>query len=144
MSIDITGASGAIPRNDFKRMDEHAELYYEEIRKRNSDIESIAKNTEFSVEDVRIIKNHIFFNEYNLGDEIPERFAPDYDMSVSWQRLIEGKNIHEMDIILLKHELMEYDLMKRGMSYREAHDTTEISYNYTKYTIELNRKAGIK
>ena len=37
----ITGASGAIPRNDRNRMDKHAELYYEEIRKRVNDIEGI-------------------------------------------------------------------------------------------------------
>jgi hypothetical protein len=43
-----TGASGAIPRSDRNRMDQHAELYYEEIRKRVGDVESIAKNTGFS------------------------------------------------------------------------------------------------
>ena len=31
---DATGATGAIPRDDLQRMDEHAERYYEEIRKR--------------------------------------------------------------------------------------------------------------
>ncbi|MCL2772621.1 MAG: hypothetical protein FWD71_04650 [Oscillospiraceae bacterium] len=36
--LDITGASGAIPRTDFKRMRAHAERYYEEIRKRTTDM----------------------------------------------------------------------------------------------------------
>jgi len=140
----ITGASGAIPRNDMKRMDDHAKLYYDEIRNRIGDVEIIAKNTGFSIEDIQIIKNHIFVNKYDLGDETPERFTPDYDMAVSWQRLTEGKNIHEMDIVLLNHELMEYRLMVQGRSYREAHVIAENSYNYSKYIIELNRKAGIK
>ena len=140
----ITGASGAIPRNDIKRMDNHARMYYEEIRKRTSDIEAISRNTGLSESDVEKIKNHIFFNEYDLGDEVPERFAPDYDMAVSWQRLVEGKNIQEMDIVLLNHELMEYGLMQQGLPYREAHIITETSHNYMKYIIELNRKAGIK
>jgi hypothetical protein len=142
----ITGASGAIPRNDMKRMDEHAARYYEAIRKRtgNTDIKAISKNTGFAKSWLKKIKNHIFFNEYDLGEEFPERFAPDYDMAVSWQRLIDGKNIHEMDLVMLNHELMEYGLMQQGMSYREAHDITEKTYNYTKYIVELNAKAGIK
>ena len=144
MNHDITGTSGAIPRDDIKRMDNHAKIYYKEIRKRTSDIEAISRNTEFSVDDIEIVKNHIFYNEYDLGDETPERFAPDYDMAVSWQRLIEGENIQEMDIVLLNHEPMEYRLMQQGLPYREARTITETSYDYMKYVIELNRKAGIK
>ena len=143
MNMDVTGASGAIPRDDVKRMDEHAELYYEEIRNRTGDIEAIAKNTGFAAEDIKAVKNHIFFNEYDLGEKKLRRFAPDYDMAVSWQRLAEGKNIQEMDIVLLNHELMENGLMKQGLSYREAHDITEKIYNFTNYVKELNRKAGI-
>ena len=40
--MDISGASGAIPRYDNARMDEHDEMFYEEIRKRESDVESIS------------------------------------------------------------------------------------------------------
>jgi len=107
-------------------MAKHAELYYREIRDRVSDIESIAENTGFSIEDVKIIKNQIFFNKYDLGYESPVPFDPDYDMAVSWQRLIEGKNIQEMDIVMLNHELMEYKLMsEKGLKYHEAHVMTE-------------------
>ena len=142
---DVTGAGGAIPRNDINRMNEHAERYYEEIRKRTGDIQVISKNTGFSIEDVQIIKNHIFFNKYDLGEEFPERFAPDYDMAVSWQRLIDGKNIHEMDLIMLNHELMEYNLMlNKSLSYYEAHELTQIKYNYIKYVKELNEKEGVR
>ena len=73
------------------------------------------------------------------GFEAPERFTPDYDMAVSWQRLTAGKDIKEMDIVLLNHELMEYELMKQGMSYNEAHRITEKTYNYKKYTDELDK-----
>ena len=54
--MDVTGASGAIPRDDIKRMDAHAELYYEAIRKRNSDVVAIAENTGFSIGDMEKIK----------------------------------------------------------------------------------------
>ena len=143
LKIDVTGASGAIPRDDIARMDEHAERYYEEIRKRTGDVESISKNTGFSVDDVKLIKEHIFFNKYDLGGKTPMQFAPDYDMAVSWQRLIDGKNIQEMDMIMLNHELMEYDLMKQGMLYKEAHVIATKSFDYTKYVKELNNKVGI-
>ena len=109
-----------------------------------SDIDTISENAGFSVDDMRKIKEHIFFNRYDLGGLEPERFEADYDMAVSWQRLIEGKSIQEMDIIMLKHELLEQSLMKeKGLPYREAHREAEKSYNYIKYIKELDSKEGI-
>ncbi|MCL2772620.1 MAG: hypothetical protein FWD71_04645 [Oscillospiraceae bacterium] len=79
-----------------------------------------------------------------MGDEQPERFAPDYDMAVSWQRLIDGKDIHEMDLVMLYHELMEYELMiVKGLSYDKAHELTQVKYNYSKYVKELNAREGV-
>lgn len=37
-----TGASGAIPRTDIKRQTRHATLFYEEVRKREDDVSTIA------------------------------------------------------------------------------------------------------
>ena len=136
-------ARGAIPRNDFKRLNDHAQLYYEEIRKRTSDISAIAKNTGFSVDEIEKIKRHIFIDTHDLGAEVPLRFTPDYDMAVSWQRLAEGKGIKEMDIVLLNHELYELNLMAQGYKYDTAHDITDMIYNYTKYTKELDAREGV-
>jgi len=141
--MNITEASGAIPRNDFNRMNEHAKLYYEEIRNRKSDIAAIAKNTGFSFDNVEKIKRHIFIDTHDLGAEIPLKFTPDFDMAISWQRLTAGKDIKEMDIILLKHELHELNLMAQGYDYSTANDMTDLIYNYTKYTKELDAKEGI-
>ena len=55
----ITGASGAIPRSDRDRMESHASLYYEEIRKHGGDTETISKNTGISVDDIQKVKEHI-------------------------------------------------------------------------------------
>ena len=140
---EVNEARGAVARNDFKRMDEHAERYYEEIRKRKSDVAAISENTGFSVEDVEIIKQHIFITEHDLGDEVFERFSTSYDMAVSWQRLIDGKNIQEMDIVLLNHELMELNLMAQGYNYKSAHNITEQKYNYIKYIKELDTREGV-
>ena len=135
-----TRATGAIPRDDIERMDKHAELYYEEIRKTNSDIAKIAKNAGFSISDITKIKNHIFFNKYDLGGLEKERFYPNYDMAVSWQRLIDGKNIQEMDMVLLKHEMIESELMEKAVDYNTAHIKASKQYNYKKYLDDLDKK----
>jgi hypothetical protein len=140
----ITGASGAIPRSDWGRMDEHAARYYEEIRRRSGDVPAIAENTGFSVEDVETVKRHVFFNEYSLGEDEPRRFDPSYDIAISWQRLVDNKNIREMDVVLLRHELLEHKYMLDGMPYAQAHELTNRQYNYEKYTVELDKEAGIK
>ena len=74
-----------------------------------------------------------------------ERFEADYDIAVSWQRLIEGKDTREMDLVLLNHELVEYNLMKeKGMPYPMAHREAEKLYNYTQYIKLLDLKEGVK
>ena len=139
-----TGASGAIPRHDWGRMDTHGKMYYEQIRKRRTDVESIAKNTGFTMEDIHKVKEHIFINEYDLGDENPTRFDPLYDIAVSWQRLINGADIKEMDLVLLRHELLEHNLMnEQGMDYATAHRIAEKAHNYSKYVKELDEKEGL-
>ena len=145
--MDIHGASVAIPRDDLDRMDAHAVRYYEEIRKRASDINTIANNVAdmgFTVEDIQSIKQHVFLNEYILEGKKARRFDPDFDIAVSWQRLIDGQDIKEMDIVLLQHELLEYRLMSQGMSYYDAHNAAEKEYNYKRFTTDLDRKAGIQ
>jgi hypothetical protein len=58
-------------------------------------------------------------------------FDSDYDIAESVRRLQEGKNIQEHDIMLIRHEAMEHDLMNnQGMSYEEAHELTNKTYNY--------------
>jgi len=137
------GASGAIPRSDMVRMDAHAERYYDAIRSRSSDVMAIAENTGFAVEDVAAIKQHIFIDAHDLGGVQPMRFAPDYDMAVSWQRLIDGRNIQEMDIVLLHHELAELRLMAQGLDYRTAHLQADMQYSYTGFVRLLNATEGI-
>lgn len=66
---------------DFKRCETHAKKYYEEIRNRNTDVAAIANNTGFDENKVNVIKNHIFFNKYDLGEEEPVTFYPNYDIA---------------------------------------------------------------
>jgi hypothetical protein len=125
-------------------MDEHAMLYNEAVRKMTTDVYRISKNTGYSVEDIQKIKEHMFINKYELGGEEPERFDPDYDQARSWQRMIEGKDIHEMDYVLINHELTEYRLMHDdGLTYFDAHVRADTMYGYMRFVKELNLKEGI-
>ena len=104
------------------------------------EIETIASNTSFSYNEIEKIYNHIFIDEHRFLDGRIERFFPNYDMSVSWQRLREGKNIQKHDIMLLKHELMELGLMEQGMVYETAHDITNTKYNYRQELDKYSKK----
>jgi hypothetical protein len=122
---------GALDPNS-DRAEQHAERYYDSVRKMSADVQSISKNTGFTVEEIESIKNHVFLKEHNLGEDGIRRFHPSYDMAQSWQRLIDGKNIKPHDIVLLKHELLEIDFMKQGYSQDNAHNMTNLTFNYKK------------
>lgn len=145
-------SSGAVygawnDRNDpyNKERDRHAQKFYESVRNRNKqhEIVKVSKNSKLSQSDVEKIYNHIFINEYDLEDG-RKRFDPSYDMAESWRRLSEigGKNIQPHDLVMLDHELMEHDLMAKGMKYDEAHELTNKSYNYQKAWIAWMKQKG--
>jgi hypothetical protein len=85
-------------------------------------------------------------NKHDLGNNELEYFAPSYEMAQSWQRLIDGKNIQVHNLTLIKHEVMEKDLMNAGLSQDEAHRLTSKTYNYSKESEEYyaNLKANKK
>ncbi|MDR0917544.1 MAG: hypothetical protein LBN02_10225 [Oscillospiraceae bacterium] len=127
----VTGASGAIPISDQGRRLEHAKRYYDEIRKRDSDIAAIAESTGHSEDEIRSVKAHVFLIYHELGYESPARFDPDYNMAVSWQRLIDGKDIQPEDFVLIEHELAELTLMNtQGLSYSDAHTIASLTHDY--------------
>ena len=113
-----------------KRAIKHAHSYYEQVRHMTNDTAKIAKNTGYKKELIDEIKNYVFFDEHDLY-EGKSRFFPSYDMAVSWQRLVDGKSIKEQDLLLLEHEYFELSLIKQGYSQDEAHNLTNLVYNYT-------------
>lgn len=116
------------------KRDSHADKYYEAVRnsKKSFIVNSIAKNTGISVKSIDKVYDHVFINEYDLHGG-RRRFDADYYMAESFRRLREGKDIQEHDIIMLKHERLEYELMKKlHLKYDEAHRITERKYNYQK------------
>ena len=148
----VMKSSGAVygawnDRNDpyNKERDRHAQEFYESVRNRNKqhEIVKVSNNSGLSQSDVEKIYNHIFINEYDLEDG-RNRFDPNYDMAESWRRLSEigGKNIQPHDLVMLNHELMEHDLMEKGMKYDEAHELTNKTYNYQKAWIDWMKEKG--
>ena len=137
-TINSGAVSGA--RNPYgDKAKEHAIRYYNSVRKMKTDVDKISKTTGISKSKIQEIKNFIFLDRHNLGGKEPEYFEPDYMMAESWRRLIDGKP-EPHDIIMLKHELMEKELMKKGMSQEEAHIVTSQKYNYDKEATEFYGK----
>lgn len=68
-------------------------------------------------------------------DDGYRRFDPSFDIASSWQRLIQNK-IEPHDMTLLKHEMMEMNLIENGMEQRIAHNYAENQFNYGKESNE--------
>lgn len=144
-SIISGGISGAITDIGCERANKHAFLYYEEMRhNRNSDVEKIAKNTGFSKEQILQIKHYLFIDEHCLDGEY-KRFTPSFEIAQSWQRLASTKEqIKPHDLTLLNHELMEVELIAKGISQSEAHIITSRKYNYPAESSEYYKSLGVK
>lgn len=126
----------------FIRRNEHAERYYEEIRNRKPQyvIDRLAKTADISKVVAKDVYEHVFVNKHMLGNQW-KRFDPDYDMAESFRRLLEGKDIQSHDIVMIKHEGLELALMKQyNMTYEEAHETANRSYNYSEALKEFLRE----
>ena len=128
--IIISGAISGALDPDSDRAQIHAKQYYESVRHMKNDCERIAQNTGFSKQEIETVKRYVFLEKHDLGGEEEELFFPSYEMAESWRRLIDGKEIQNHDITLLKHELMERGLVEKGLSQDEAHRITSKKYNY--------------
>ena len=127
----VSGAISGALDPDSNDANEHAKRYYASVRKMKTDVDHIAKHTGIPRETIQAIKDFIFNEKHDLGEKF-DYFEPDYMMAQSWQRLIDGKNIQEHDLTLLRHEQMERELMQQGLSQSEAHKITSQTYNYGK------------
>lgn len=142
------GTSGALnDANDpLGRMREaHAERYYDEIchRKPEYVIEKIAKNINVSEKVASDVYNHVFVEKHTFRNGEYKKFSPEYNMAESFRRILDGKNIQTHDIVLIKHENLELNLMRKyNMVYEEAHELTVKKYDYDAALKEFLRKGG--
>ncbi len=130
----LTGISAGALNPQSREALEHAIRYYGLVRSMKTDCKRIAANTGFREKDILRIKSHVFYEEHELYDGIIARFDESYEMARSWQRLIDGREIEECDIILLNHEFLESIFMEDGLKYDEAHEKTSAIYNYSQFT----------
>ena len=71
-----------------------------------------------------------------MRDMIPfedgiRRFDPDIDQALAWKRLIDGNNIRDTDILLLRHELEELSIMNStGVVFEKAHPLANKKYDW--------------
>ena len=137
------GISGAIIDVYSKEALKHAELYYEEIRKMNTDVIKISKNTNFSLIQIQLVKDYLFMNEHNLGKEY-KRFDPSFAIAESWKRLaFDKQNIQQHDITLIKHELKEISLVAAGVPQDKAHEVASDIYNYSSESTAYYKKLNV-
>lgn len=144
--MGITYESGGLSRYSLSAR-KHAELYYEEIRRKKTDFLYIAKNTGFSIEQVQAVKYYVFFSKHYLGgNTMSQRFYPSYEMAESWRRLSEngGRHIEQHDVMLIKHELYEMHLLilNPRMSQHTAHELATQKYPYARMADEYYNKRG--
>ena len=131
-STEIYGALNDKNDPDYKRRNKHAELYYETRRhsKKEPWIKKVAANSGMSEKVIGKIFDHVFIEKHAIYGEV-KNFDSSYDMAESFRRLHEGKNIQPHDLVLLKHERLEAELMNRyGCTQSKAHTLASRKYNY--------------
>lgn len=137
------GVSGAILDENSPDAENHAAIYYEEIRHMHTDIQRIAMNTGYTRTQIQIVKNYLFIDEHEIYGQI-KRFDPSFSIAESWRRLAFDKNnIKPHDITLLRHEIMEMEMVIKGIPQNIAHDITSKIYNYPEESKEYYRNLRI-
>ncbi len=130
----IIKSGGKINQNNFLKVMEYekqAVEFYQEICRNNDDVLAISNNTDFSYSDILNIKKHIMSDSIKFKNGTIKQFDPDIDQALAWKRLMNGKNIKETDLLLLRHELEELTIMhEKNMVYEDAHELANKKYNW--------------
>jgi hypothetical protein len=143
--LELFGAG--LKNKSWQAQDAYAETYYEAIRNRkaSTDIDKIAKNTGFSQNKIKTVRDHVFMNEHDFGNNKYGRFPADWQIAQAWQRMEQGWKDNGMDIyknhdiLLLKHELEEWTQeTKNGYNIDIAHEKAEAKYAWDVKLRELD------
>ena len=112
-----------------KRLQREANELYDWIRLLNDDTVFISESSGFKEWAIEEIKQYIFYEKHEMfGDNL--RFDASYYMGQAWKRLYDA-DPRESDILLLKHEWIEMQYVKRyNMDYLEAHFQANERYNW--------------
>ena len=125
------GAYNAKNDPDWKKRNEHAKLYYKEIRQngRETFVRKISQNTELRPSFIGKVYDHVFVNKHHLDDGF-RLLDESYYMAVAFQRLLQG-NQTDNDVLLLYHERLEWALEnKYNIKQRGAHKKANEKHNF--------------
>ncbi len=110
-----------------------AEKIYDSIRECDTDICDVAENLGFKVDNIKNVKDHVFYNKHDLDrygpDEIEhKRFDATLEQALAWKRLETGTFTQD-DVIWIKHECAErHHELKYDSGYTEAHERAQSRY----------------
>lgn len=123
-----------------KQRDKIAKQLYEQIRnrKKENEVKAVAKNSNFTIDEISRIYDHVFIRNHKFKNGTIHRFDADYYMAHSWIRLRNGKKIYNHDFTMLYHELAEESIMGERLDifYEDVHKEVEKKYNYQKELLE--------
>lgn len=110
-----------------------AEKIYNSIRECDTDICDIAENLGFKADNIKNVKDHVFYNEHDLDrygpDEIEhKRFDATLEQALAWKRL-ETATHNQDDVTWIKHECAErHHELNYDSGYTEAHERAQSRY----------------
>lgn len=112
-----------------------ADQIYDSIRESNTDICNIAQNLGFKADNIKNVKDHLFYNKHyldRLASVEPveyQRFDANIQQALAWKRLETGTHTQD-DITWIKHECAErHHELKYGSGYSEAHDRAQSHFD---------------
>ena len=94
----------------------------------------IAENLGFKADNIKNVKDHIFYNEHDLDrygpDQIERKqFDPNLQQGLAWKRLETGTHTQD-DVTWIKHECAErHHELKYGSGYNEAHNRAQTRFD---------------
>ena len=118
----------------YELSDNLAERIYDSIRECDTDICDIAQNLGFKADNIKNVKDHVFYNEHDLDRYGPDqiehkRFDATLSQALAWKRLEAGIHTQD-DVTWIKHECAErHHELKYDSGYSEAHDRTQSRFD---------------
>ena len=118
----------------YELSDKLAERIYDSIRECDTDICDIAANLGFKADNIKNVKDHVFYNEHNLDRYGPDqiehkRFDATLSQALAWKRLEAGIHTQD-DVTWIKHECAErHHELKYDSGYSEAHDRAQSRFD---------------
>lgn len=140
VEIDVAGKIYTIENADRMGVDQLenklAEQMYNSIRDNHKDISDIAGNLGFKADNIKSVKDHVFYKEHvldryaHLGDDpVVQRFDPDLKQALAWKRFENGQHTPE-DMEWLKHEYAERFIESTyDAGYTESHDRAQSRFD---------------